>query len=121
MFGLTGRQAAIIAFIERAVARQGYPPSMREIGTAVKLASTSSVSHHLMALERKGYFAGPGKRPRHTTVRSKINRIDLSPVRLEEALNQRRVVAVPVGFQGFQLRQLGLEPARRLDRSPGVL
>ncbi|MEU6987311.1 transcriptional repressor LexA [Streptomyces sp. NPDC046324] len=68
-FGLTGRQAAIIAFIEREVARQGYPPSMREIGAAVKLASTSSVSHQLMALERKGFLYRDPHRPRAYRVR----------------------------------------------------
>lgn len=51
---LTSRQAAIVRYITESVDRQGYPPSMREIGKAVKLASTSSVAHQLMALERKG-------------------------------------------------------------------
>ncbi|MGC3002873.1 hypothetical protein ACPF8X_32030 [Streptomyces sp. G35A] len=50
---LTTRQAAIVAFIEDTVARQRYPPPMREIGQAVRLASTSSVSHQLMTLENK--------------------------------------------------------------------
>ncbi|MFD9655826.1 transcriptional repressor LexA [Streptomyces mirabilis] len=51
---LTSRQSAIVRYITESVARQGYPPSMREIGKAVNLASTSSVAHQLMALERKG-------------------------------------------------------------------
>jgi repressor LexA len=40
---LTSRQAAIVHCITETVCRQGYPPSMREIGQAVHLASTSSV------------------------------------------------------------------------------
>ncbi|WP_442480776.1 hypothetical protein [Streptomyces kutzneri] len=40
--GLTTRQAAIVAFIEQTVARQGHPPSMREIGQGVHLRSTSA-------------------------------------------------------------------------------
>lgn len=67
--GLTTRQAAIVAFIEREVARQGYPPSMREIGHAVKLKSTSSVAHQLMALERKGVLYRDPHRPRAYRVR----------------------------------------------------
>ncbi|MBK3646517.1 transcriptional repressor LexA [Streptomyces sp. MBT33] len=52
--GLTDRQAAIVGYITQTVAARGYPPTMREIGHAVKLASSSSVAHQLMALERKG-------------------------------------------------------------------
>jgi repressor LexA len=66
---LTDRQAAIAAFIEREVARKGYPPSMREIGQAVKLKSTSSVAHQLMALERKGVLYRDPHTPRAYRVR----------------------------------------------------
>ncbi|MFF3460724.1 transcriptional repressor LexA [Streptomyces sp. NPDC002730] len=68
--GLTDRQAAIVQFIETEVHRQGYPPSMREIGKAVKLASTSSVAHQLMALERKGVIYRDPHRPRAYRVRT---------------------------------------------------
>ncbi|MDQ0946625.1 repressor LexA [Streptomyces phaeochromogenes] len=66
---LTDRQAAIVRYITQTVARQGYPPSMREIGQAVKLASTSSVAHQLMALERKGVLYRDPHRPRAYCVR----------------------------------------------------
>lgn len=69
--GHTDRQAAIVAFIEREVARQGYPPSMREIGQAVKLKSTSSVAHQVMALERKGVLYRDPNRPRAYRVRAR--------------------------------------------------
>lgn len=52
--GLTGRQRNIVDCIARSVADRGYPPSMRGIGQAVCLTSTSSVVHQLLALERKG-------------------------------------------------------------------
>ncbi|MFF4498631.1 transcriptional repressor LexA [Streptomyces sp. NPDC001546] len=68
--GLTVRQAAIVAFIEQTVARKGYPPSMREIGEGVRLRSTSSVAHQLMALERKGFLYRDPHRPRAYRVRS---------------------------------------------------
>jgi repressor LexA len=66
---LTSRQAAIVRYITESVARQGYPPSMREIGQAVQLASTSSVAHQLMALERKGVLYRDPHRPRAYRVR----------------------------------------------------
>ncbi|MEV0965495.1 transcriptional repressor LexA [Streptomyces sp. NPDC049910] len=68
-YGLTARQAAVVKFIEDTVARQGYPPSMREIGEAVKLRSTSSVSHQLLALERMGVLYRDPHRPRAYRVR----------------------------------------------------
>ncbi|MFF4188946.1 transcriptional repressor LexA [Streptomyces sp. NPDC001691] len=71
--GLTSRQAAIVAFIEDEVARQGYPPSMREIGRAVKLKSTSSVAHQMMALENKGVLYRDPHRPRAYRVRDGWN------------------------------------------------
>ncbi|MFH9958938.1 transcriptional repressor LexA [Streptomyces roseolus] len=69
--GLTARQTAIIEFIERETSRRGYPPSMREIGAAVKLSSTSSVAHQLMALERKGALYRDPRRPRAYRVRAR--------------------------------------------------
>ncbi|MFF2173152.1 transcriptional repressor LexA [[Kitasatospora] papulosa] len=68
---LTGRQSAIVDFIEREVARQGYPPSMREIGQAVKLRSTSSVAHQLTALEGKGVLYRDPHRPRAYRIRTR--------------------------------------------------
>ncbi|MFJ8196829.1 transcriptional repressor LexA [Streptomyces sp. NPDC096152] len=67
--GLTSRQRDIVDFITTTVERQGYPPSMREIGEAVRLASTSSVAHQLMALERKGVLYRDPHRPRAYRVR----------------------------------------------------
>ncbi|MCD7438361.1 transcriptional repressor LexA [Streptomyces lincolnensis] len=66
---LTARQEDIVLFIRDAVRRQGYPPSMREIGQAVNLASTSSVAHQLMTLERKGVLYRDPHRPRAYRVR----------------------------------------------------
>ncbi|MGW3313514.1 transcriptional repressor LexA [Streptomyces sp. NPDC001073] len=66
---LTDRQSAIVRYIREAVDRQGYPPSMREIGQAVHLASTSSVAHQLMALESRGVLFRDPHRPRAYRVR----------------------------------------------------
>lgn len=62
--GLTERQRRVIEVIRDSVQRRGYPPSMREIGQAVGLSSTSSVAHQLMALERKGFLRRDPHRPR---------------------------------------------------------
>lgn len=61
---LTDKQAAILEFISRSVAQHGYPPSMREIGNAVGLASLSSVTHQLKRLELAGYLRRDANRNR---------------------------------------------------------
>ena len=61
---LTIRQKKILETIQRAVASHGYPPSMREIGDTVGLASLSSVTHQLSQLERLGYIRRDPRRPR---------------------------------------------------------
>ncbi|MFF4344294.1 transcriptional repressor LexA [Kitasatospora sp. NPDC001540] len=66
--GLTQRQRRIVDVINDSVQRRGYPPSMREIGQAVGLSSTSSVAHQLLALERKGLVRRDPHRPRAYTV-----------------------------------------------------
>jgi repressor LexA len=62
--GMTPRQTKILETIQRSVAAHGYPPSMREIGDTVGLASLSSVTHQLSQLERMGYIRRDPKRPR---------------------------------------------------------
>lgn len=64
MTGLTKRQRRILVFLKDHIERQGYPPSMREVGAACDLASTSSVSHQLRMLERKGFIRRDPNRPR---------------------------------------------------------
>jgi len=53
---LSEKQLAILEVIQRSIARNGYPPSMREIGDAVGLKSLSSVTHQLNQLELIGYL-----------------------------------------------------------------
>jgi repressor LexA len=67
--GLTARQRKVLEVIRDSVQRRGYPPSMREIGEAVGLTSTSSVSHQLRALQRKGFLQRDPNRPRAVVVR----------------------------------------------------
>lgn len=61
---LSARQAKILAMIRTVIAERGYPPSIREVGEAVGLASPSSVAYQLQALEQKGYIRRDPHRPR---------------------------------------------------------
>ena len=62
--GLTPRQQRVLAHIKEAIEKRGYPPSMREIGEAVGLTSSSSVAHQLRVLEEKGFLKRDPNRPR---------------------------------------------------------
>jgi repressor LexA len=66
---LTWRQRKVLQVIRESVQRRGYPPSMREIGEAVGLTSTSSVSYQLSTLQNKGYLRRDAGRPRTVEVR----------------------------------------------------
>jgi repressor LexA len=61
---LSDKQLAILDVIQRSVTSRGYPPTMREIGDAVGLASLSSVTHQLNQLELSGYLRRDPNRPR---------------------------------------------------------
>jgi repressor LexA len=54
--GLTGRQAKILDYLIDTLRERGYPPSVREIGAAVGLSSSSTVHAHLAQLEAKGFI-----------------------------------------------------------------
>lgn len=61
---LSNRQQAILNFIKKEVREKGYPPSVREIGEAVGLASSSTVHGHLARLEKKGLIRRDPTKPR---------------------------------------------------------
>ena len=61
---LTPRQQQILEFVDQEVRRRGYPPSVREIGEAVGLSSSSTVHAHLAALQDKGYLRRDPTKPR---------------------------------------------------------
>ncbi len=66
---LTDRQAEVLSFVARTVDERGYPPSVREIGTAVGLNSPSTVHAHLETLQRLGYLRKDPSKPRAIEVR----------------------------------------------------
>jgi len=61
---LTPKQAAILAFIKKNIRQKGYPPSVREIGQAVGLSSSSTVHGYLKKLEANGYLRRDPTKPR---------------------------------------------------------
>jgi repressor LexA len=85
---LTERQSKVLEVIRTSVNERGYPPSIREIGDAVGLTSTSSVAHQLRALERKGYLRRDPNRPRAVDVRG----LDETAVRAGGTIAQLRSV-----------------------------
>ncbi|WP_041808939.1 transcriptional repressor LexA [Evansella cellulosilytica] len=64
MTKLSKRQQDILDYIKEEVKEKGYPPSVREIGEAVGLASSSTVHGHLSRLEKKGLIRRDPTKPR---------------------------------------------------------
>jgi SOS regulatory protein LexA len=89
--GLPPRQQQILAFIRDHVQRHGYPPSTREIGDAVGLRSTSTVSRHLASLEEQGFLRRGSSVTRPIDVRAFLR---------GSAVDPERDQAVPVPVVG---------------------
>ena len=87
--GLTARQRLILECIQQAVADRGYPPSMREIGEAVGLASTSSVTHQLAQLEKAGFLRRGSRNARAMEV--------LAPESLGQDAAETRSISAEIG------------------------
>lgn len=120
MENVTARQRRILEFIAATVRERGYPPTVREIGEAVGLTSSSSVHSQLANLERKGLLRKDPTKPRAiglsppAPVRGVtiplVGRIAAgSPVLAAE--NVEDYLTLPVGFAGqeghFALRVVG--------------
>lgn len=83
---LTQRQQSILDFIKKEIHQKGYPPSVREIGDAVGLMSSSTVHGHLQTLEDKGYIRRDPTKPRAIEILDSSSDVD----------NKKTVVNVPV-------------------------
>jgi repressor LexA len=70
MDDITARQRRILEFIRKTVADRGYPPTVREIGEAVGLTSSSSVHAQLANLERRGLIKRDPAKPRAMDART---------------------------------------------------
>jgi repressor LexA len=105
---ITPRQQRILDFIAETVRDRGYPPTVREIGEAVGLTSSSSVHAQLENLERKGLLHKDPTKPRAMTLSEPragsitvplVGRIAAgAPILAEEHVED--YLAVPEGFAG---------------------
>ena len=64
----SNKSELILAFVNQFVQENGFAPSVREIGAAVGLRSTASVSYHLQALQEKGLLQSPGAKGRKRAI-----------------------------------------------------
>ncbi|HET9725112.1 MAG TPA: transcriptional repressor LexA [Actinomycetota bacterium] len=117
--GLTTRQLRILEFIRRTVRERGYPPTVREIGEAVGLTSSSSVHAQLANLERRGLLHKDPSKPRAMALEAPradgvpvplLGRIAAGvPVLAEQHVEE--YLSVPIGFvddtDHFALRVAG--------------
>jgi repressor LexA len=81
---LTAKRRQILEFVAEAQRGRGYPPSVREIGEAVGLASSSTVHAHLATLQKQGFLRRDPTKPRAIEVRyepSSASPIERRPVR----------------------------------------
>lgn len=78
--GLTNRQRQVLEFIRKEIDDKGYPPSVREIGEAIGLSSSSTVHGHLARLEEKGFLRRDPTKPRAIEVLDGIPRKRVVPV-----------------------------------------
>ena len=62
----------ILEYVNAFVQENGYAPSVREIGAAVGLRSTASVSYHIQALQEKGLLSGPGEKGRKRALSTSV-------------------------------------------------
>lgn len=88
---MTKRQQQILDFIRSELNLRGYPPSVREIGEAVGLSSSSTVHSHLAALEAKGFIRRDPTKPRALEVldfRDTESGIDVGQVRAVPVVGQ---------------------------------
>ena len=89
------KEKAILKFIEEQVMKNGYPPSVREIGKAIGLSSTATVHAYLEKLEKHGYIKKEDKKGRTLKV---IRGTDGKPVKKSKKnfYTQKEMVEVPV-------------------------
>lgn len=81
---LSNKQQEILDFIKIQISSKGYPPSVREICTAVGLKSTSTVHGHLESLEKKGAIRRDPTKPRAIEI---LN---------DDSIYQREIINVPI-------------------------
>jgi len=109
---LSARQKAILAFIEEFVIENGYPPTIREIGAACDISSTSVVNYNLNKLEREGFLMRDREVSRGLRLAADIT--DSNIVRIP--LVGRIVASEPMPVPGSDFAFFGEDEAIELTR-----
>ncbi len=91
---LSDRQKAILDFVERFINEQGYPPTIREIGEACNITSTSVVNYNLKKLVAEGWLERAAEKSRGIRLVRHRDSAKQMAVRAAEALNVARVPLV---------------------------
>ncbi len=77
---LVKKEKEVYEFIKEQIETEGYPPSVREICTAVGLSSPSTVQRYINSLEEKGFIVKGGAKKRAITLPKQENEVEVLPV-----------------------------------------
>ena len=77
---LVKKEKEVYEFIKEQIETEGYPPSVREICTAVGLSSPSTVQRYINSLEEKGFILKGGSKKRAITLPKQENEVEVLPV-----------------------------------------
>jgi repressor LexA len=93
---LTKRQKQVLDFIQEEMIRNGYPPTVREIGEALGLSSSATVHTHLATLEAKGYLKRDGAKSRSLTLTAIPTEEQLDCGAISDDLLRRSTISLPL-------------------------
>ncbi|MBX3171232.1 MAG: repressor LexA [Candidatus Eremiobacteraeota bacterium] len=125
---LSRRQQQILEYIRESVISRGFPPSIREIGEAVGLSSSSTVHSHLKSLETKGFLRRNPSKPRSIELLDGprvggVRMVEIPVSDPQHADGPKKTISLPLELVGDQesfLYQIN-EPYRNENIVPGDL
>ncbi len=115
---LSGRQQKILKFVNEYIGENGYPPSIREIGAAAGISSTSVVSYNLQRMEEKGYISRDRDVSRGLKLTSKARQQTTPEVVVRLPLLGRIVAGAPVPVPASDFPLMGDET---IELTRGIL
>lgn len=120
MHGLTRRQEQTLDLIRNSIAERGYPPTLREIGLEMGIASTNGVNDHLRALERKGHIRREDMKSRALTL---VKPVDKAVVTAGDSIEiqvvDRILADAPLLSADHVIDRIGVDP-KLIDGSAHV-
>ena len=126
---LSRRQQQILEYIRESVISRGFPPSIREIGEAVGLSSSSTVHSHLRSLETKGFLRRNPSKPRSIELLDgpRVSGVRMVEIPVSDPQQQsdlpKKTISLPLELVGDQesfLYQIN-DPYRNENIVPGDL